>query len=330
MRRIAAFVLAVAAFALAAAAATEDPLPSWRDGDAKGAIREFVTAVSDPSGPEYVPQAERIAIFDNDGTLWAEQPVYFQFLFAIDMAKARAAADRAWAATPTLQAAASGDVEGVLAGGKAALLELVTATHSGMSTESFTAEAAAWLAEARHPVSGRPFPDMVYAPMLELLDHLRANGFSVYIVSGGGIDFMRGFAEAVYGVPPQNVIGSLGEASLQIVDGVPQVIKHPGIAFVDDGAGKPLAIARHIGRRPILVAGNSDGDMAMLQWATAGAGPRLGLIVHHTDADREWAYDRESAVGRLDAALDAAPAAGWIVIDMAEDWQRIFLGEHVR
>lgn len=324
MRRFAAFLLSVAAFALAAIAGTNDPLPTWSTGEAKTAINNFVVAVSDPTGPDFVPEAERIAVFDNDGTLWAEQPVYVQFLFAIDMAKARATADPAWAATPALRAAAKGDIAGVAAGGEAAFAEVLAATHSGMSIDAFTAEVSTWLAEARHPTTGRLLTEMVYAPMLELLDHLRANGFSVYIVSGGGVDFIRAFAETVYGVPPENVIGSMGEATFEIVDGVPLVMKEPGISFIDDGPGKPVAIARHIGRRPVLAVGNSDGDMAMLQWATTGEGPQLGLIVRHTDAAREWAYDRESPVGRLDVALDTAPAAGWIVIDMAADWLRIF------
>jgi trehalose-6-phosphatase len=200
----------------------------------------------------------------------------------------------------------------------------VTATHSGLSVEAFTADAAAWLATATHPTTGLRYEDMVYQPMLELLDHLRASGFATYIVSGGGVDFMRAFAEEAYGIPPQNVIGSLGEASFAVVDGAPQVMKDPGIAFIDDKGGKPVGIMRHLGRRPVLAAGNSDGDLAMLQWVTAGEGPRLGLVVHHTDAEREWAYDRNSHVGQLDAALDEAPSAGWIVVDMAKDWATIW------
>jgi phosphoglycolate phosphatase-like HAD superfamily hydrolase len=271
-----------------------------------------------------VPEVDRIAVFDNDGTLWAEQPIYFQFLFAIDESREMAAADPAWAATPVLRAAASGDVAGALEGGEAALLEIVTATHSGMTVETFTAQAAAWLAKATHPVTGRKYTDMVYQPMLELLDHLRANDFDTYIVSGGGVDFLRAFAEDAYGIPPEQVIGSMGEARFEIVDGVPQVLKDPGIAFIDDKGGKPVGILRHIGRRPVFVAGNSDGDLAMLQWVTTGGGPRLGLIVHHTDTEREFAYDRDSHVGRLDDALDLAPGNGWIVVDMAEDWAQIY------
>jgi phosphoserine phosphatase len=310
------FVLAATAFA--------DPLPSWRDGESKAAILDFVAASADPDAEGYVPREDRIAVFDNDGTLWAEQPVYFQFLFAIDRARALAAADPGWATTPALEAAAAGDVEAALAGGEHALLEIVTATHSGMPVEAFTALVAEWFATARHPTTGKPFAEMVYQPLLELLDHLRAHDYEVYIVSGGGADFMRAFAEEAYGVPPQNVIGSQSEARFAIVDGVAEVVKDPGIAFVDDKGGKPVAISRHIGKRPVFVAGNSDGDLAMAQWATAGEGPRFVLFVHHTDAEREWAYDRESMVGRLDAALAAAAAEGWTIVDMARDWARVW------
>jgi phosphoglycolate phosphatase-like HAD superfamily hydrolase len=316
-----AFALALLA---APAAFAADPLPSWNEGPAKAAVLGFVEATTDAASPTFVAPADRIAVFDNDGTLWSEQPVYFQFLFAIDRAKALAAADPAWAATPALKAAAAGDVKGALAGGEAALIEIVSATHSGMSVEAFTAEAAAWLGTARHPVTGLPYDRMVFQPMLELLDHLRASGYAVYIVSGGGVDFMRAFAERVYGVPPENVIGSLGEARFEIVDGVPQVMKDPGVAFLDDKGGKPVAIARHVGRRPVFVAGNSDGDLAMAQWATAGEGARFALFVRHTDAEREFAYDRESHVGRLDKALDAAAANGWTIVDMARDWARVW------
>jgi phosphoglycolate phosphatase-like HAD superfamily hydrolase len=287
----------------------------------------FVETTTDPASPKFVVEDARVAVFDNDGTLWAEQPVYFQFLFALDRAHEMAAADLAWAATPVLKAAAAGDVAAVLAGGEAALVELVSATHSGMSVEAFTAEVAAWLAEARHPTTGKRYTEMVYQPMLELLDFLRAKGYETYIVSGGGVDFMRAFAEPAYGIPPENVIGSLGNASFVVVDGEPRVMKDPGIAFIDDKGGKPIGILRHIGRRPVFVAGNSDGDLAMLQWATAGEGARFGLIVHHTDAAREYAYDRESHIGRLAEALDAAAASGWTVVDMAADWARVFPGD---
>jgi len=314
--------LVVVALPLAAWAA--GPLPSWNEGPAKAAILDFVETVTTEGGDAFVAPEDRIAVFDNDGTLWSEQPVYFQFLFAFDRAAELAAADPSWASTPALEAAAAGDVAGVLEGGEEALLELVNATHSGMTLDAFTAAVEAWITTARHPETGRFYTEMVYQPMLELLDHLRANDFTPYIVSGGGVDFMRAFTEDAYGIPPEQVIGSMGEARFDVVDGEPVILKDPGIAFVDDKGGKPVAIARHIGRRPVFVGGNSDGDLAMAQWSTAGDGPRFALFVHHTDAEREWAYDREGHIGRLDAALDAARADGWTVVDMAEDWRTVW------
>ncbi len=320
-RLIAAFV-----FLASPVWAQSAPLETWTDGPHKSAILDFVEAVTDPKAATFVPVADRIAVFDNDGTLWAEQPVYFQFLFALDQARQKAAADPAWASSPALKAAAEGDVKALMAGGEDALIEVVNATHSGLTVEEFTASVAAWIAEARHPQTGERLLDMTYQPMVDLLDYLRENEFQTYIVSGGGVDFMRAFAEDAYGIPPQNVIGSLGNSSFQMIDGAPVVMKDPGIAFIDDKGGKPVGILRNIGKRPIFVAGNSDGDLAMLQWATAGEGPRFGMIVHHTDAVREYAYDRDSAVGRLDLALDAAPTAGWTVVDMKNDWQRVYTG----
>jgi phosphoglycolate phosphatase-like HAD superfamily hydrolase len=314
---------ALGAVVLPLGAWAAEPLPSWHAGPAKAAILDFVDAVT-TEGDAFVPPEARIAVFDNDGTLWSEQPVYFQFLFAMDRAAELAEADPDWPSTPALEAAAAGDVAAALEGGEEALLEIVTATHSGLTLDAFTSAAEAWIATARHPETGRLYTEMVYQPMLELLDHLRANDFTPYIVSGGGVDFMRAFAEDAYGMPPEQVIGSMGEASFELVDGEPVIWKDPGIAFVDDKGGKPVAIARHIGRRPIFVAGNSDGDLAMAQWSTAGEGPRFALFVHHTDATREWAYDRESHVGRLDAALEAARDEGWTVVDMAEDWRTIW------
>lgn len=304
----------------------EVDLPSWNDTPARAAILDFVEITTDPKAATFIPPQDRIAVFDNDGTLWAEQPVYFQFFFAIDQARKKAAADPAWASTPALQAAAAGDIKGVLAGGEAALIEVVTATHSGMSVEDFTASVADWLATAKHPTTDLRFDQMTYQPMVELLEYLRENEFQTYIVSGGGVDFMRAFTQSAYGIPPEQVIGSLGKSSLQMIDGKPQVMKDPAIAFIDDKEGKPIGIERNIGKRPVFVAGNSDGDLAMLQWATAGDGPRFGMIVHHTDAVREFAYDRESHIGQLDKALDAAPAAGWTVVDMAKDWETIYTG----
>jgi len=318
-----AIVLLTAAVLWSTSAQAAD-LPSWNDGPAKAAIIDFVEGVAADGGSRFVPPQDRIAVFDNDGTLWSEQPAYFQFLFALDKAKRLAAADPAWASTPALKAAAAGDMKAVMAGGEKALLEIVGATHSGMTVEAFTAEVADWIAAAKHPQSGRAYTEMVFQPMVELLDYLRAHDFEVYIVSGGGVDFMRAFAERAYGVPPQNVIGSLGAARFEIVDGVPQVLKDPGIAFIDDKGGKPVGILRHIGKRPIFVGGNSDGDLAMAQWSTAGDGPRFALFVHHTDAEREFAYDRESHVGNFDKALDEAQEMGWTVVDMAKDWSAVW------
>ncbi len=308
------------------ALALADALPSWNDGEAKTAILDFVAEATTEGSAGFVPEADRIAVFDNDGTLWSEQPVYFQLFFGLDLARQRAEEDPAWASTPALQAAAAGDVAALAATGMDGLLEMTDATVEGLSFEEFTAAAAEWLGRAEHPVTGRPFTEMVYQPMLELLDHLRDNGFETFIVSGGGVDFMRAFTEEAYGIPPQNVIGSMGNASFRIVDGVPQVMKEPGVAFIDDEAGKPVGIARHIGKRPVFVAGNSDGDLEMLQWGTTGELPSLGIIVHHTDAAREWAYDRDSHIGRLNDALDLAPEAGWIVVDMAGDWATVWPG----
>jgi hypothetical protein len=315
-------IAAIAALPLAA-----DPLPSWNDTEARSAIVAFVEAVTDPASARYVTPADRVAVFDNDGTLWAEQPVYFQLLFALDRLRALAAADPSILASDSLRAAAEGDLDAALAGGEAALLEIVTVSHSGLSVDAFQADVAAWLDTARHPVTGRTYDAMTYQPMLELLTYLRDEEFETYIVSGGGIHFMRAFADEVYGIPPENVIGSAGKTSYAVIDGVPTILKDPGIAFIDDKEGKPVGIDTHIGKRPILVGGNSDGDFEMLEWATAGPGPRLGLIVHHTDGEREWAYDRDSHIGRLSRGLDEAPERGWVIIDMARDWRNVWPAE---
>lgn len=299
-------------------------LASWNDGPTKSAIIDFVRGVAQPGSDRFVPVEQRVAVLDNDGTLWSEQPVYFQLFFALDRARELAAADPSWASTPALKAAAAGDVKSLKAGGEKALLELLTATHSGTTVQNFTASARDWIATAHHPVTGRKYTDMVFQPMLELLDYLRANDFSVYIVSGGGVDFMRAFAENLYGVPPENVIGSLGKARFEIVDGVPEVLKDPDIAFIDDKGGKPVGIVRHVGRRPIFVAGNSDGDLPMAQWSAAGDGPRFTMFVHHTDGEREFAYDRKSHIGTLDKALDEARKRGWTVVDMKQDWKTVY------
>ncbi|MEM7225141.1 MAG: HAD family hydrolase [Pseudomonadota bacterium] len=320
-------VLVLVVWVLIGGPALADPLPSWNDTAAKSEIIAFVESVTDPASESYVPSAERIAVFDNDGTLWSEQPIYFQLLFAVDRLRAMAEADPSILTSDALKAAAEGDLQTALKGGEEALLEIVGVAHSGVSVAEFIEQSGAWLDTARHPETGRLYKTMVYQPMLELLRYLRDEGFATYIVSGGGIHFMRAFAEEVYGVPPENVIGSVGNSSYQVVDGTPMIMKDPGLAFIDDKAGKPIAIDRKIGRRPIFVGGNSDGDFEMLEWSTAGAGPRFGLIVHHTDGDREWAYDRESHVGRLDRGLDESPRRGWLLVDMANDWKTVFPGQ---
>jgi len=318
--------IALAAFALLAGVslAAADPLPSWNSGEGKSRIVNFVESVTDPGGPDFVQRSERIAVFDNDGTLWAEQPIYFQVIYAMDELAELAANDPSILASDHFRAAASGDFKGMLAGGEEGLIEVVMASHSGLTVEKFQASVDEWLADARHPTKGKSYTDLVYQPMLELLSYLRDNGFSTYIVSGGGIHFMRVFTDEVYGIPPENVIGSVGRSSYEVRDGEPVILKDPGLAFIDDKGGKPVGIDQKIGRRPIFVGGNSDGDFAMLEWATAGEGPRFGMIVHHTDAEREWAYDRKSHVGRLSRGLDEGPDRGWLIVDMKNDWRMVF------
>jgi hypothetical protein len=301
-----------------------DPLPSWNDGRAKQSIVEFVAKVTKESSPDFVPVAERIATFDNDGTLWCEQPLYFQLAFALDRIKTQAPHHPEWKDKEPFASALKGDVKSALAGGEHALLKLVMATHAGMTTQEFEQIVKDWIAKTKHPKTGRSYTEIVYQPMLELLAYLRANGFKNFIVSGGGVEFMRPWTEGVYGIPPEQVIGSSIKTKFEIRDGKPVLVRLPEINFIDDGAGKPVGINQHIGRRPIAAFGNSDGDLQMLQWTTAGSGARLALIVHHTDAEREWAYDRTSHVGRLDKALDEANAKGWTVVDMKKDWKRIF------
>jgi len=315
-----ALVLAAAQAALAA----DDPLPSWNDGAAKASIIAFVDKVTTDGSPDFVPLEARIATFDNDGTLWSEQPMYFQIAFAVDRLKVIAAADPAIAENATVKAVLSGDRAKLAAVGEQGLLEIVAMTHAGMSVDDFTSIVRAWLASARHPRFDRPYTDLVYQPMLELLAYLRERGFKTFIVSGGGIDFMRPWAPAAYGIPPEQIVGSSGKTKWQLVGDRPSIMKLPEVDFIDDGPGKPLGIERFIGRRPVFAAGNSDGDLEMLQWTTLDTGPRFALIVHHTDAVREWAYDRDSVVGRLDKALDEAPKRGWLLVDMKNDWKVIY------
>ncbi|MEE8573283.1 MAG: HAD family hydrolase [Gemmatimonadota bacterium] len=301
-----------------------DALPSWTEGAAKESIVEFVAKVTDEADPGYVAPAERIAVFDNDGTLWAEQPAYFQLAFVLDRVKTLAPMHPEWNDEQPFKAVLEGDMETVLAGGHHALLELVMATHAGTTTEEFSQIVNDWVASATHPKTGRLYTDMVFQPMLELLAYLRANDFKTYIVSGGGIEFMRPWAERIYGIPPEQVVGSSIKTEFEMRDGEPVLVRLPEISFIDDKAGKPIGINQHIGRRPIAAFGNSDGDLQMLQWVAAGSGERFCLYVHHTDADREWAYDRESHIGRLDKGLDEAMERGWTIVDMKQDWSVVF------
>ena len=301
-----------------------DPLPAWNEGAAKASIVAFVENVTREGSPEFVPVAERVATFDNDGTLWAEQPMYFQAFFAFDRIKALAPQHPEWKDKEPYASVLRGDTKAALAGGEKGLLELVMATHAGVTTEEFEGIVKEWISKARHPITKRPYTSMVYQPMLELLAYLRANGFKTYIVSGGGIEFMRPWAESVYGIPPEQVIGSSIKTRFELRDGKPVLVRLPEINFIDDKDGKPVGIQQHIGRRPIAAFGNSDGDLQMLQWTAAGAGSRFCLYVHHTDAEREWAYDRESHIGRLDRGLVEAQKNGWTVVDMKADWKRVY------
>jgi hypothetical protein len=304
-----------------------DPLPSWNETASKKAIVTFVERVTKQGSPDFVPEAERIATFDNDGTLWAEQPMYFQLLFALDRVKLLAPQHPEWATTEPFASLLKGDVKGALASGEPAVMKIVVETHTGMDSVEFSQIILDWIATAKHPTTGRLFTEMIYQPMLELTAYLRANAFKTFIASGGGIDFMRPWTEKVYGIPPEQVVGSSGKTRFELRDTRPVLMRLPEIDFIDDGPGKPVGINAHIGRRPIAAFGNSDGDLQMLEWAKGGGGVRFALIVHHTDAEREWAYDRKSSVGKLDKALDAAQAEGWTVVDMKNDWKRVFAFE---
>ncbi len=319
------FCAALSGLAVEAARPQSDPLPSWNDSAAKKSVVDFVARTTAPGGPDFVAVPERIAVFDNDGTLWAEQPMYFQLAFAIDRVKALAPQHPEWKTKQPFKALLEGDKKAVAASGKDGLLRIIAATHAGMTTEEFTKTVADWITSARHPRFDRPYTELVYQPMLELLAYLRANGFKTFIVSGGGIEFMRPWTERIYGIPPEQVVGSSGQTQFRLgADGKPALIKLAQIEFVDDGPGKPAGINRFIGRRPILAFGNSDGDLQMLQWTAAGGGLRFMGIVHHTDAEREYAYDRVSHFGKLDKALDEAKRQNWTVVDMKSDWRVIF------
>lgn len=301
-----------------------DPLPSWNEGVSKQRIIQFVSEVADQQHSNFVPVGQRIATFDNDGTLWSEKPTYFQLFFAMDRIKALAPQHPDWKTTQPYQAVLENDMAALKASGEHGLVQIMMATHSGMTTDEFKVIVTDWLNTAKHPSTNRPFNSMVFQPMLELMDYLRANHFKVFIVSGGGLEFMRPWTEAVYGIPPDQVVGSSVETRYVVRDGTPVIERLPEMHFIDDKDTKPLAISRFIGQRPIFAAGNSDGDYQMLEWTTSGDGPRFGLMVHHTDAEREWAYDRNSSEGRLDRGLDEADNNGWLIVDMANDWQVIY------
>jgi phosphoserine phosphatase len=301
-----------------------DVLPSWNQGFAKQSIIDFVNRVTQADSKDFVPPEERIATFDNDGTLWSEQPAYFQLFFALDRVKALAPKHPEWKTKQPFKAALQGDLKTVFSGGEHALLELVMASHAGNTTEEFENIVSEWIGTAKHPRFKRPYTECIFQPMLELLSYLRANGFKTWIVSGGGIEFMRPWVEKVYGIPPEQVIGSSIKTKFEIRDGKPVLVRLPEIDFIDDKGEKPVGIHKFIGRRPIAAFGNSDGDLQMLQWTAAGPGARFCLYVHHTDAKREWAYDRNSSIGRLDKGLDEAKAKGWTVVDMKNDWKVIY------
>ncbi len=316
-------------FSALAGCASTDPLPSWHDGHAKSSIRNYVERVTDEGSSDFVRPEERIATFDNDGTLWAEQPAYFQLLFALDRVRALAPDHPEWRTAEPFKSVLANDMKGVMASGEDGIKKIVGVTHADITATAFQDAVRDWVSNARHPDTGLRYTEMVYQPMLELLDYLRNKGFKTYIVSGGGIDFMRVFAEEVYGIPPEQVVGSTADAKFEMRYGVPTIIKTGDVVLLDDKAGKPIGIYRHIGRRPIFAGGNSDGDLEMLQYTTidqsrTDATPRFAMLIHHTDAQREWAYDNPSHIGQLDKALDEARRRGWLVVDMKSDWRRIY------
>jgi phosphoglycolate phosphatase-like HAD superfamily hydrolase len=319
------FVLCIISLATSFDAAAEsDPLPAWNDGHAKRSIVEFVRMTTSDGSAQFIPSTERIAVFDNDGTLWAEQPLYFQFAFALDRVRALAPQHPEWKDKEPFRSILNGDIKAALAGGEKSVAALVLATHTGLSTEEFETIVKTWISSAKHPKTGKLYTQMVYQPMLELLSYLRANGYKTYIVSGGGVEFMRPWVERVYGITPEQIVGSRGKLKFEVRGEKPVLTKLAEIDLINDGPGKPVGIQQVIGRRPVMAFGNSDGDLQMLQWTAAGAGPRFCLFVHHTDADREWAYDRHSHIGKLDKGLDEAKIRKWVVADMKNDWKTIF------
>ena len=310
------------------AAALNDPLPSWHEGAVKTALIDFVTRTTMAGARDFLPTADRTAVFDNDGTLWAEQPIYAQFAFALDRIRALAPQHPEWKATQPFAAVIDGDVNTLLGGGEAGLMQLLATSHSGVTTDEFETIVTQWITSARHPGTGRRYDEMVYQPMLELLRYLRASGYKTFIVSGGGAEFIRPWAERVYDIPPEQVVGSRVKVQYELRNDTPVLLRLPEIDVNDDKAGKPAGIHQVIGRPPTIAFGNSDDDFEMLEWTTSANGPRLGVIVHHTDATREWAYDRDSHVGRLARALDEGPKRGWLIADMKRDWRVIYPGRH--
>ena len=319
--RLFACILAMAA---AIGPAWAQDLPSWNEGPIKDAIVDFVTAATTEGGPGWVEPEDRIATFDNDGTLWTEHPVYFQFMFVSDRIRHLAPRHPEWKLQPPFKGILEGDTKAVAASGEHGVTELMAVTHAWMTAEAFEEIVSDWISTARHPRFDRPYDSLIYQPMVELMDYLRDNGFQTWIVSGGGADFMRPWADDAYGIPPQQIIGSQIAEDYQIIEGKPQFMRKPQVFFVDDGPGKPVGIHRHIGKRPVMAFGNSDGDYQMLEYTTSGDGPSLAMIVHHTDGEREYAYDRDTHIGRLDKAMTDAPAKGWHLIDMARDWSTIY------
>ncbi|MFJ7355731.1 HAD family hydrolase [Phyllobacterium sp. NPDC097923] len=323
LARLAGLFAAILIAAVPTLALSQDALPSWREGRAKAAIVAFVQKVT-TEGTSFVPVADRIAVFDNDGTLWSEQPYYFQLGFMIDRVKVLAPEHPEWKEKEPFKSILEGNLAGLASAGEKGIVELGMATHAEMTTDEFSKIVTDWFATARHPKFKRPYNEITFLPMRELLDYLRDNGFKTYIVSGGGVEFMRPMTQKMYGIPPEQVIGSSIETKYLLEGDTPVLTREPKIDFIDDGAGKPVGINKFIGHRPIFVAGNSDGDYEMLRWATAGDGPRFGMIVHHTDADREYAYDRDSHFGKLDKALTEAGTRNWLLVDMKADWGRIY------
>jgi hypothetical protein len=303
---------------------TTDPLPSWNEGNTKSSIIDFVTKTTQEGSTDFIVPADRIACFDNDGTLWQEQPLYFQFAFALDRVRALAPEHPEWKTEQPFKAVLEGDMKTVMAGGKQALMQLMATTHAGMTTDEFEQFAKDWINTAKHPKTGLLYKDMVYQPMLELLTYLRAHGYKTFIVSGGGVDFMRAWTEEVYGIPKDQVVGSSVIVKYEVRDGKGVLIKLPELNFNDDKEGKPVGIHQYIGKRPVFTAGNSDGDYAMLQYTSTGSGPRFGMIIHHTDSIREVAYDRKSPIGHLEKALDDAKTYQWVIVNMKDDWKEVY------